>query len=114
MNAIRSEKISLIEQDGAAVGEVEAGIRDFVGGDAANLHRQASTTDMGFESSREASANGINLLIERLAGPSLAQIENLISELGSMREMLHAEAHRVQREISGYGQLSQATRETTR
>ena len=110
MTAIRSEKFSVIEQDRAAVDEVEAGIRDFVGGDAANLRRPASTTD----SSRESSANGINLLIERLAGPSLTQIEKLVSELASMREMLHAEAHRVQREISDYGQLSQVTKETTR
>ena len=31
-----------------------------------------------------------------------------------MREMLHAEGHRVQREMSGYGQLSQVANETTR
>ena len=31
-----------------------------------------------------------------------------------MREMLHAEVQRVQREISGYGQLSQAAMESTR
>lgn len=114
MTAIRSEKFSVIEQDRAAIDEVEAGIRDFVGGDAANLRRPATTTDTGSESSRENSANGINLLIERLAGPSLTQIEKLVSELASMREMLHAEAHRVQREISDYGQLSQVTKETTR
>jgi hypothetical protein len=114
VNAIRSEKISAIEQDRAAVAEAEADIRDFVGGDTANLRLSASTTDTGLESSREASISGINLLIERLAGPSLTQIQNLVCELGSMREMLHAEAHRVQREISGYDQLSQATRETAR
>ena len=81
MTAIRSEKFSVIEQDRVAIDEVEAGIRDFVGGDAANLRRPASTTDTGSESSRESSANGINLLIERLAGPSLTQIEKLVSEL---------------------------------
>jgi hypothetical protein len=114
MTAIRSEKFSVMEQDRAAIDEVEAGNRDFVGGDAANLRRPATTTDTGSESSRESSANGLNVLIERLAGPSLTQIEKLVSELGSMREMLHAEAHRVQREISDYGQLSQVTKETTR
>ena len=114
MNAIRSEKISVIEQDRAGAAEVEAGIRDFGRGDAADLRRPASTTHTAFESSGEGSVNGINLLIERLAGPSLTQIENLVFELGRMREMLHAEAHRVQGEISGYGQLSQAARETTR
>jgi hypothetical protein len=49
-----------------------------------------------------------------VAEPSLTQIGKLISELGSMREMLHVEGRRVQREMSGYGQLSQVAIETTR
>ena len=59
-------------------------------------------------------SNNISSLIERLAGPSLTEIGSLISELESMREMLHAEGQRVQREISGYGQLSQAAMKSTR
>ena len=116
MNAIPSEKISPIEENLAAVAEVEAGIRDFVRSDVANLRRpasRASTTDTALEPT-EASVNNINSLIERVAEPSLTEIGNLISELGSMREMLHAEVQRVQREISGYGQLSQAAMESTR
>ena len=117
MNAIPSEKLSPIEENLATVAEVEAGIRDFVRGDVANLRRPASlpsTTDTAPEPSTEASVNNINSLIESVAGPSLTEIGNLISELGSMREMLHAEGQRVQREISGYGQLSQAAMESTR
>jgi len=116
MNAIPSEKLSPIEENLATVAEVEAGIRDFVRGDVANLRRPASlpsTTDTAPEPSTEASVNNINSLIERVAEPSLTEIGNLISELESMREMLHAEGQRVQREISGYGQLSQAAMKST-
>jgi hypothetical protein len=41
-------------------------------------------------------------------------IENLILELESLRDLLHAEGKRVQREISGYAQLSQANTKSTR
>ena len=53
-------------------------------------------------------------LIQRVAGTSLAEIEKLISELESLRDLLHAEGQRVQREISGYAQLSQAAMKSTR
>jgi hypothetical protein len=120
MTAILSEKIESIEEDSnlAAVSEVEAGIRDFVRNDVAYLRRPAAgapaSPDTGLESSTEATANNLNSLIQRVAGSSLAEIENLISELESLRDLLHAEGQRVQREISGYAQLSQAAMKSTR
>src|SRR4051812_41226291 len=113
VSAIPSEKISSAENL-AAVSEVEAGIRDFVRSDAANLRRPTSSRDTVLEPSTVAAVNNINSLIEHVARPSLTEIANLISELGSMREMLHAEGQRVQREMSGYGRLSQVAMETTR
>ena len=62
----------------------------------------------------EATVNNVNSLIQRVAGTSLTEIENLISELESLRDLLHAEGQRVQREISGYAQLSQAAMKSTR
>src|SRR3954453_13747941 len=115
MNFFRSEKISLTEDN--LVAEVEAGMRDFVRGGVANLRRPArlpTRTDTVLERGTGGSVSNINSSIEPLAGPSLTEIANLISELGSMREMLHAEGQRVQREMSGYGQLSQVAMETTR
>ena len=115
MNFFRSEKISLTEDN--LVAEVEAGMRDFVRGDVADLRRSArlpTTTDTVLEPSTVAAVNNINSLVERVAGPSLTEITNLISELRGMREMLHAEGQRVQREMSGYGQLSQAAMKSTR
>ena len=62
----------------------------------------------------EATVNSVNSLIQRVAGSSLAEIEKLIGELEGLRDLLHAEGQRVQREISGYAQLSQAAMKSTR
>ena len=121
MNAMRPEKIEAtetetVDTDLAAVTEVEAGIRDFVRNDIAYLRcPAAATTDAPpLDPSAEATVNNVNSLIQRVAGTSLAEIENLISELESLRDLLHAEGQRVQREISGYAQLSQAAMKSTR
>lgn len=120
MTAIRSEKIESTEEDSdlAAASEVEAGIRDFVRNDVAYLRRPAPSMVGGATASldpnAEATVNNVNSLIQRVAGTSLAEIENLISELEGLRELLHAEGQRVQREISGYAQLSQAAMKSTR
>jgi hypothetical protein len=52
--------------------------------------------------------DGINSLIERVAGASVAEIEHVIVELTRVRDMLRNEGERVQREIAGYASLSQA------
>jgi hypothetical protein len=118
MNAIRSEKIESQEEDTnlAAVSEVEDGIRDFVRNDIAYLRRPPMTqgSEPGLEPSTDATVNNVNSLIQRVAGTSLGEIENLIGELEALRDLLHAEGQRVQREISGYAQLSQAAMKSTR
>ena len=120
MSILRSEKIEAteaeVDSDLAAATEVEAGIRDFVRNDIAYLRRPASlnSTEPALEPSAEATVNNVNSLIQRVAGTSLSEIENLISELEALRELLHAEGQRVQREISGYAQLSQAAMKSTR
>jgi len=120
MNAIRSEKIESIDEDTNidAASEVEAGIRDFVRNDIAYLRRPTPPNMVGgtdvADTSADAAVTNVNSLIQRVAGTSLAEIENLISELESLRDVLHAEGQRVQREISGYAQLSQAAMKSTR
>jgi hypothetical protein len=113
----RAEEASSSEIDSnlAAVSEVEAGIRDFVRKDVAHLRRPVSAiTEPTLESNPEVAVNTVNSLIQRVAGTSIAEIENLISELEGLRDLLHAEGQRVQREISGYAQLSQAAMKSTR
>jgi hypothetical protein len=121
MNAItRAEQIedTIVdeEHDHDAVSEVEEGIRDFVRNDIAYLRRPPiqSPDTAPVDPNAEATVNNVNSLIQRVAGTSLAEIENLISELESLRDLLHAEGQRVQREISGYAQLSQAAMKSTR
>jgi hypothetical protein len=120
MTAIRSEKMESIEEDSnlAAVTEVEAGIRDFVRNDIAYLRRSSpGALDNGevlIEPNTESTVNNVNSLIQRVAGTSLGEIENLVSELEGLRDLLHTEGQRVQREISGYAQLSQAAMKSTR
>ena len=127
MNASRPEQTDSTTEDNnlAAVSEVEAGIRDFVRNDIAYLRRPAGSTasetttetaasDAPVDASTEATVNSVNSLIQRVAGTSLAEIEKLIGELESLRDLLHAEGQRVQREISGYAQLSQAAMKSTR
>jgi hypothetical protein len=122
MNVIRPDKIEGVEADANldAVTEVEAGIRDFVRNDVAYLRRPVpgllgnAETPPPLEPGNEATVNSVNSLIQRVAGTSLAEIENLVSELEALRDLLHSEGQRVQREISGYAQLSQAAMKSTR
>ncbi len=119
MNAtIRPEQIDEnadADTDLAAVSEVEAGIREFVRNDIAYLRRPAVAAEAApLDANAEATVNNVNSLIQRVAGTSLAEIEKLIPELEGLRDLLHAEGQRVQREISGYAQLSQAAMKSTR
>ena len=118
MNAInRAEQIEdTVDVDNSAVSEVEDGIREFVRNDIAYLRRPPipSQETAPVDPHAEATVNSVNSLIQRVAGTSLAEIEKLISELESLRDLLHAEGQRVQREISGYAQLSQAAMKSTR
>jgi hypothetical protein len=118
-NAIRSEEIEQVETEDAnlaAVSDVEEGIRDFVRNDIAYLRRPVavSAPEATLDPGAEATVNNVNSLIHRVAGTSVSEIEKLISELEAVRDLLHAEGQRVQREISGYAQLSQAAMKSTR
>jgi hypothetical protein len=112
---MEGSETELDNNDLAAVSEVEAGIRDFVRNDVAYLRRPVSLSPEPIaDAGTESAVNNVNSLIQRVAGTSLTEIENLISELESLRDVLHAEGQRVQREIASYAQLSQAAMKSTR
>jgi hypothetical protein len=96
------------EIETSAETEMEGEIRDFVRRDVAtSLRRQP-------ESDSEVVATNIGALLQRVAGTSVQEIEKLISELQTLRDMLQTEAARVQREIVEYATLSQAAMQSTK
>jgi hypothetical protein len=85
----------------AAVEQVEGEIRAFVRRDVSSFRRPRTETG-------DAGVDNISSVIERVSGASVAEIDRVIAELSRVREMLRSEAERVQREIAGYANLSQA------
>jgi hypothetical protein len=96
------EKQSDVDQ--AAANAVEGEIREFFRRDASFLHRQRSEVD----AANDPAAENMNALIRRVAGDSMEEIDRVIRELESVREMLRNEGERVSREIAGYASLSHA------
>jgi hypothetical protein len=86
---------------------VEGEIREFVRRDGANLRRSP-------EADSEMVANNIAVLLQRVAGSSVQEIDRLIAELQTLREMLHEEGARVQRQIAEYAHLSQSAMQSTK
>jgi hypothetical protein len=105
MTAMKSGKP--IDLDSAREAEVEGEIREFVRRDGSSL-RRAPETDS------EVVANNISSLLQRVAGTSVQEIDRLISELQSLREILQNEGARVQREITEYAHLSQSAMASTK
>jgi transposase len=96
-----------VEVEKAAETEVEGEIREFVRRDVATLRRQP-------ESDSEMVASNISSLLQRVSGTSVQEIDKLIGELTTLREMLANEGARVQREIVEYATLSQAAMQSTK
>ena len=97
-----------VEYDQPAEMEVEGEIREFVRRDVVtNLGRQP-------ENESEMVASSINSLLQRVAGTSVQEIDNLITELETLRDMLQSEAARVQREIVQYSTLTQGALQSTK
>jgi hypothetical protein len=53
-------------------------------------------------------------LVERVAGVSLDQLDDVIVDLRQLRDSLHSEGERIQREIADYLQLSQTAMGSTK
>lgn len=88
--------------------QVEAAIRDFVRQDVTQV-RRVPVPDQPTEV-----VASVNSLVQRVAGASLREMQNVIWELESLRDFLQSEGERVQREISNYAQLAQAAMTSTR
>jgi hypothetical protein len=87
-----------------AVTAVEGEIREFVRRDVAFLRRQHN--EAGPVS--DPGCDNLNVLIRRVSGASMEEIDRVILDLQGVREMLRIEGERVGREIAGYANLSHA------
>ena len=85
----------------AAVEQVEGEIRAFVRRDLSVFRRRQ-------QESGELAVDNVNSVIERVSAASVTEIERVMTELTTVRDMLRSEGERVQREIAGYASLSQA------
>jgi hypothetical protein len=105
MSAIRSGNSA--EHETKAEAAVEGEIREFVRRDPSALRRP-------LDADSELVAGNINVLLQRVAGTSVQDIDRLIGELQTLREVLQNEGARVQREITQYAHLSQSAMQSTR
>jgi transposase len=106
MTAIKSTKAVDGDQQPRDNG-VEGEIREFVRRDGQALRRAP-------ESDSELVAHNISTLLQRVAGTSVQEVDRLIGELQQLRELLHQEGARVQREITEYAHLSQSAMQSTK
>ena len=92
------------EIDQAAANAFEGEIREFVRRDVTAVRRPRG--DM--ETAGDPVADNLNALIKRVSGASMEEIDRVILELQSVRDMLRQEGDRVSREVAGYASLSHA------
>jgi hypothetical protein len=93
------------ESEQAAVAAFEGEIREFVRRDVAHLRRQRNDAE---QTASEPGIDNLSVLIRRVSGASIEEIDRVILELQGVREMLRNEGERVGREIAGYASLSHA------
>lgn len=105
MTLIKSKEPAELEKPTESA--VEGEIREFVRRDVATLRRSS-------EAESEAVANNITTLLQRVAGSSVQEIDRLMSELHTLRDLLQSEGARVQREITQYAHLSQSAMQSTK
>ena len=94
------EKLGAINE--AAANAFEGEIREFVRRDVAPRRpREDGPADAPI-------SDNLHGLIRRVSGASMEEIDRVISELQTVREMLRREGERVSREVAGYASLSHA------
>ena len=96
MNVFKPDRFA--GKEPSATAEIEQEIREIRRGPSREI----------VESGSEAAANSIVGVIQRVAGTSVSDIDNLIADLSQLRDHLHDEGQRVQHEITNYAQMSQA------
>jgi hypothetical protein len=78
--------------------QIEEAISDFIRQNAPHIPHEPENTSQII--------TDVNSLVQRVADVSLDQLDDAIVDLRQLRDFLHSEGERVQREISGYLQLN--------
>jgi hypothetical protein len=78
--------------------QIEEALRESIRQDAAHIHHEPENASQF--------VTEVNSLVQRVAGVSLDRLDDVIVDLRQLRDFLHSEGERIQREISGYLQLN--------
>ena len=86
--------------------QIEETIRESVRQNAADIRHQPENTGQV--------VTDVNSLVQRVAGVTLDELDDAIVDLRQLRDFLHSEGERIQREISGYLQLNHLAIDSTK
>ena len=86
--------------------EIEGNIRELVRRDATALRQGGGENDVA--------ADSLSSLLRRVSGNSAREIDNLITELKTLRDKLQSDGTRVERDIIEYAALSQSVSQLTK
>ena len=86
--------------------QIEEALRESVLQNAAQIrHKPENTSQV---------VTDVNSFVQRVAGVSVDQLDDAIVDLRQLRDFLHSEGERIQREISGYLQLNHLAIDSTK
>jgi len=114
MSVIRASRTA---EDGPLTADVDGEIRGLVRKQFASARLPlplAARLPLPVVEGEDREVGEVNSLIQRVAGASGLEIERLVVELQGLRDFLRSEADRVQREITGYVNLSDAAVKSTK
>ena len=95
------------EREAGVEAEMEGEIREFV-------PREIDSAPRRPENEGTLIADNISSLLQRVSASSVQEIDVLIDDLKILRERLHEDGRRVQRQIVEYASLSQAAMKSTK
>ena len=107
MNAITPVKAGKEAQ--ASAMQIEGELGELIRRDVAPLRKPQPVAPHA-----DAAVGQVNSVIDRVSSASVKEIEKLIAELENLRDFVQTEGQRVQREISGYAQMSQSAMSSTK
>jgi len=105
----RARKTDDAQSTSAAATQVEGDLGELIRRDVAPLRRPQRVDPNG-----DPAISQVNSWIDGVSRGSVKEIERLIMELTNLRDFLLEEGQRVQREITGYAQMSQSAISSTK